>query len=212
MTPRTQVKVPARISRLPLDPRNYAVPFFVAWIDGKPDFRVIDPEKLYQAIKLKLCWICGGPLGSHLAFILGPMCVVNRIISEPPSHKECATYSLQVCPFLTLPKAQRREANLPTNVHDSPGIPIERNPGASCLWITKKYSPVHAPNGILFRVGEPLEMQWWREGRAATHREVIDSIESGLSVLRTIASEEGAEVALAAKVSIAMKLVEECFP
>ena len=37
--------MPSRIAALPVDERGYPVPWFVAWIDGKPEFRCADPAK-----------------------------------------------------------------------------------------------------------------------------------------------------------------------
>ena len=57
----------------------------------------------------KRCWVCGDPLGVHLTFPIGPMCALNRTISEPPSHHECASWSARNCPFLSRPHMVRRE-------------------------------------------------------------------------------------------------------
>ena len=69
---------PDRIKRLPVDHRGFPVPYFVVWIDGKPDFRLVMPGRLGECFKNKICWICGEPLGRFLAFAIGPMCVFNR--------------------------------------------------------------------------------------------------------------------------------------
>ena len=58
---------PARIARLPVH-KGYPVPWFVAWIDGVPDFRVADGRKLWEAVRHSRCWVCGDKLGSKLAF------------------------------------------------------------------------------------------------------------------------------------------------
>lgn len=73
------VDMPPRIARLPVNDAGYPVPWFVAWIDGKPDFRVIGPAKLPKAVKEGRCWICGDKItGPTVAFVIGPMCAVNR--------------------------------------------------------------------------------------------------------------------------------------
>src|SRR6267154_1896953 len=100
---------PKRSAELPRDERGYPVPWFVEWIDGKPDFRVMDSDKLVEAIKYKRCWVCGGPLGHYKVFTIGPMCMVNRTSAEPPSHRDCAEFSVRNCPFLTTPDMHRRE-------------------------------------------------------------------------------------------------------
>ena len=37
---------PDHIMRLPVDGRGYPVPYFASYFDGKPDFRVIDRDKV----------------------------------------------------------------------------------------------------------------------------------------------------------------------
>lgn len=186
------ITTPARIARLP-QARGYYVPWFVAWIDGQPEFRVADPEKFAMAIKQRLCWICGGKLGAHLAFVIGPMCAINRTSADPPSHRECAEYAVKVCPFLTKPDFERRECGMPENVEEAAGHMIKRNPGVSLIWITKNYRVFQAGKGLLFRIGEPLETLWYREGRTATRAEIDESIETGLPLLREVAEKDGPE-------------------
>ena len=72
------IPMPDRIKRLPISETGYPVPWFVAWLDGKADFRVIGPDKLAQAVKRSLCWTCGQPLGQYNAFLIGPMCAITR--------------------------------------------------------------------------------------------------------------------------------------
>jgi hypothetical protein len=177
--------LPARLASLPVDERGYPVPFFVAWIDGKPDHRVADETKMPRAVKHGLCWMCGQALGAHKAFALGPMCAITRTVAEPPSHRECLQFAVQACPFLTRPRAQRREANLPEHRH-SPGLPIQRNPGVIAIWVTRSYRPFQAfagGGGMLFEVGPPESVEWWAEGRPATRDEVLASVSGGLPLL-----------------------------
>jgi hypothetical protein len=94
-------QIPERMRRLPIDERGWLVPWFVAWVDGKPDHRAMDGAKLRDAIKRRLCWNCGQPLGARGAFVLGPMCAVNRTNAEPPNHYECARFAAIACPHLS---------------------------------------------------------------------------------------------------------------
>jgi hypothetical protein len=186
-------EIPERIAELPRDDADRPVPWFVAWIDGKPDFRIVDPEKITLAIKEKRCWVCGKPLGKYMAFLLGPMCVINRLNSEPPSHLVCAQFSARVCPFLTTPRMHRRERGLPEEGVMPPGIAIMRNPGAVAVWVTTSYRPFRVDKGLLFRVGPPVGLFWYCEGREATQAEVMASIEGGIPFLQKLALEEGLE-------------------
>lgn len=196
-----------------LDHRGYPVPWFVQWIDGVPDFRVMDGAKLRRALRDRLCWVCGEKLGKYLTFVIGPMCAVNRTTAEPASHRDCAIFSATACPFLTLPKAQRREANLPEGGVVA-GNMISRNPGVTCLWTTLDYRPFRADRndgaeGVLLEIGEPTEVLWYTQCREATRAEVLESIHSGLPLLEAEAKRQGleAEQALARYVERGLRYV-----
>ncbi len=201
--------LPGRIACLPVDKRGYPVPWFVAWVDGEPEFRAADGAKLTRAIRDKLCWVCGQPLGQYLAFIIGPMCAVNRISAEPPSHRECAEFSLRACPFLSKPQMDRRENDLPENTRCA-GFMIRRNPGAMLLWITRDYRIVGDGNGgVLFRLPSPMELVPYSSGRRATLEELQEAFDSGLPILENTAREDGprAMAALDQMVHAARKLL-----
>lgn len=193
-----RIDMPMRFLKLPVDERGYPVPKFVQWVNGKPDFRCVDSRWLRRAVEFKLCWLCGEKLGCHFAFVIGPMCAINRINSEPPSHLECAKFAVRACPFLAYPQRKRDTANYPQGSVPAPGIPIERNPGTILIWITKTYQLFKtqrgtAPGGILFLLGEPIRWSWWHRGRPATREEILSSINSGLPLLRKLAEEEGVD-------------------
>jgi hypothetical protein len=177
--------LPANIAKLPVDERGYPVPWFVSWPNGKPEFRMIDGPKIKLAIIQKRCWVCGTRLRGPKTFVIGPMCTVNRNTAEPPCHLECAEFSVKACPFIMRPNMERREDDF-TRKHarDIAGVAIRRNPGVTCLWTTLGSFP-HSDGGkgILFRLGDPIAVTWWREGRTATRAEIMESIDSGLPLI-----------------------------
>lgn len=205
----SNVEMPERIKKLRLNGEGYPVPWFVAWVDGKPEFRLIGPGKFEEALRFERCWICGGPMGAYKAFVIGPMCAINRVSSEPPSHVECATYAAQVCPFLANPSRQRREGNLPKESRDPAGIALARNPGVALVWVTKSFKVFDAGNGPLIDVGEPTETLWYAHGRKATYHEVTASIATGLPHLVELANQDGPEAVkeLRRRIDSAMKLL-----
>jgi hypothetical protein len=175
-----------------LDPRGFPVPWIVAWIDGVPDFRIIEPEKMQRACDEHRCWICGEVLGRYLTSVIGPMCAINRTIAEPPSHLDCAQYAAQACPFLARPHMVRRDGHLPDTVVEAAGVGLKRNPGVCCLWTSRRVRPFAVPGGgVLFALGEPTSIAWYCEGRDAIRAEVLAAIESGLPILEAMAREEG---------------------
>ncbi len=187
----TAAPMPARIAALPRCPeRQLPVPWFVAWLDGVPEFRCADSRKFKLAIEENRCWTCGEVLGAHKVFAIGPMCAVNRVTAEPPNHLDCAEYSARACPFLSNPKRRRRENDMPEERLVA-GEMIRRNPGVTLLWSTKKFRPFRHGNGVLFRLSDPTQLSWWCRGRTATTEEIVDSIESGMPILRDIAAADG---------------------
>lgn len=205
-----QTILPERMLSRPVDHRGYPVPWFVTLKDdqGRWDFRPVDPHRLVEAIRKKLCWICGHKLGRHKAFAVGPMCGVNRISGEPPQHLKCAEFAAQACPFLILPKSKRRTANLPEGVTENPGA-LKRNPGVVLVWSTTTFHVVRNNPGVLFQMGEPTDISFWAEGRTASREEIDESITSGLPALSDLAAAEGpdAMAALTAMVARFTKLL-----
>jgi hypothetical protein len=195
---------------LPINEQGYPVPYFVAWVDGKPDFRVTDAKKIIEAVRFSLCWLCGQTRGRNVTYVIGPMCCVNRISSEPPSHTECADFAARACPFLTRPAAPRNPRDVPAEAVDPAGIAIKRNPGVALLWTTRSLvRPLRVGDGYLFHVGEPDAVTWYAEWRLATREEVVASFDSGVEILRTQAKAESpeAEAALARQVEAARSLL-----
>ncbi|THK37665.1 hypothetical protein EHS39_13605 [Ensifer sp. MPMI2T] len=68
---------------------------------------------------------------------------------------------------------------------------LERNPGVTCIWVTLDYRWFKDNGGVLFRIGEPERIEFFREGRAATRAEVDHSIATGIHHLDDLAKTEG---------------------
>jgi len=204
------VPVPVRMSKMPRDRRGFTVPFFVSWLDangnlvdapnGTPDFRVIDTRRFAECVNFAKCWLCGEKLGRYKAYVVGPMCAVNRTTSEPPCHRECAVYALQVCPFLAQPKMRRNEKNMPDGYIAPAGEGLKRNPGMGVLWLqdcfAKRYDVEanrlqNINGGYLFQLQDPVEVQWWKDGRPATREEAEEALKHGAPAIREIAVAEG---------------------
>jgi len=183
--------MPGRMTSLPIDDRGFPVPWFVAWQDGKPEFRAMDGVKFLRAIREKLCWVCGNKLGVNVCFVAGPMCGINRTSAEPPSHVDCARWSARNCPFLSNPRQVRREDEILNNANlreNSAGLALTRNPGVAMLWITRQFEIFNdGARKLLIQMGEPDSVEWWACGKPATRQQVQASIESGLPNLEAIA-------------------------
>jgi hypothetical protein len=181
---------PPQIRRLPVDPRGFPIPAFVGWLDGKRDFRIVTAETVAHHAKERLCWICGRGLARLSTFVIGPMCAINRVSSEPPSHLDCARFAAKACPFLSEPRAVRNDRGLPDEAHAVAGVMIERNPGVTLLWTCRNW---HRNRKGLFELGAPSATKWFCEGREATREEVTTSVRTGLPTLLAMAKAEGPE-------------------
>ena len=202
---------PAQILALPTDHRGFPVPWFVEWIDGAPDFRVIGQGKWGLAHRKHLCWVCGRRLGRMKAFVIGPMCAVNRVSSEPPSHPICAEFAARNCPFLANPRMRRNEKGLAEmGARSVGGDAIKRNPGVALVWWTLAYKVFgDGRGGVLIQVGKPERAMWFAHGREATRAEVMASIESGLPLLREPAEAQDREEPGAGAVQMLEKMTAD---
>ena len=210
LRPELRSIIPPRMQARPIDARGYSIPWFVDYVDGKPDFRCADQRKLKRAIAHKLCWLCGEKLGRHLSFVIGPMCVVNRVTSEPPCHLDCATYAVKGCPFMTLPEAQYRTANLPAEATEPGGCPLKHNPTACAIYTTHDFSIFLPGNGILFRLAEPESITFWHRGRLATRAELDAALAIGFPKVRAMAEAEGPDAL--AELNRMLEVAQRWFP
>lgn len=200
LRPELPADLPNRMTKLPVD-RGYPVPWFAAWLDehgnpqprgvGTPDFRVVYPGAVLYAHQFSRCWVCGGGLGRYRAFVIGPMCAVNRTSSEPPCHVDCADWSARACPFLVRPHMVRREAGMPEEAVEPSGTMLRRNPGVAMVWTTTQYKLRAIPDEVLFWIGYPESVAFYTEGRPSTRDEVMHSITTGLPALRDLADAQG---------------------
>lgn len=209
----TAIAMPQQVATLDRDKHGRPIPWFVHRNDdGTPDFRVVRKRGIADAVRRNLCWVCGTDRGREVAFVIGPMCSINRISPEPPSHRACATYSANACPFLSTPHMRRRETGLPEDrLPQSVGY-IARNPGVACVWFgyANKWSPKQTPDGgLLFNIGEPSRVSWYAHGRRATRDEIMAAIDSGYPLLLEAAEQDGPDAVamLEHDRDVAMRLV-----
>lgn len=113
-----KITVPRRMERLDRDHRGYPIPFIVM-IDktGRPQFTINNQRNVDTCMTFGLCSICGVKFDRHpttfkpmMWFVGGSGCFLHErgAFLDPPMHIECATFALQVCPFLAAPSYAKR--------------------------------------------------------------------------------------------------------
>jgi hypothetical protein len=137
------------------------VPFTQVWIDGKPDFRAVDPAKTMQCVQEKLCAICGRRLGKKSCFIGGPLSKNNRLFTDPPMHRQCAEVAAHTCPFVSGKKLDYSDRPLnPAMVKVQEMVSTERLATMYILtaW-TKKTTLVRHNGSVFIRAGSGIGTQ-----------------------------------------------------
>lgn len=210
MTPDRFPNAPSRIARLLTDRRGFPIPWFVSWKDASPQFPVLDASKLTIAWRDEKCWVCGDKLGGYRAWVVGPMSVVEGAAPEPPSHPECAAFSVTSCPHLATPQARRSERHLDHPEYQERSNISKVRTGAAAIWVTKGRgaTPFPAGGGVLFGLEEPHSLEWFTAGRPATSGEVRAAIAIGLPTLLRAAQEEQR----AAELNRRLELLERWIP
>lgn len=166
-TKRGEIPIPEQMKNLPLTEGGYLKPWFVK---GE-DFRVTDGGKAWLSVSKKACWICGNPFDVSLYAMVGDATsAVIRIYREPPCHKECAEYAMQVCPFILYPNAKRREAGLDyedtlDHGNENARVVVEgNNPGEYFISMVSNFSYHHEHQVTAFEKSDLVEMQHWVGG------------------------------------------------
>jgi hypothetical protein len=102
-TQRLAVEVPPKMRLLDRDRRGYPVPWIVQRdLTGRPFFVMNDMERTMACGRRKVCGICGAKLERDVWLIGGPGAAFHEhgAYLDPPMHRQCATYALQVCPYI----------------------------------------------------------------------------------------------------------------
>src|SRR4051794_9809070 len=105
---RLEASMPARIAKLAKDDRGYPITYIAAFINGKADLGIQDYAKVLSCVREWRCHVCGEKLGKLGYFIAYEPIAKRPRFLDPAIHKDCALYSLKVCPYLANPSAKHR--------------------------------------------------------------------------------------------------------
>lgn len=135
--------IPEFLSHLPVY-RGFPIPYFVPKDEnGVYQLKYASQEKMEACIRYHKCCICFKHLmfGQYY-FISGPVGFQTQTDSHPPMHKECAEYSLKICPHLYIEKTHRT-----TDEENGAAWQIREKPKEFYLVNAKKFT-AFKPDGI----------------------------------------------------------------
>jgi hypothetical protein len=150
----TGIEIPKFLSHLKTY-GGYPVPFVQIWIDGKPDFRVIDPEKVRQCVNKKLCAICGVKLGEFCFFIGSDLCKANHLFTDPAMHGPCAEFATRSCAFLSGKKPEYSNRPVAESVVRVEEMAASTRPKNMYVFTTrtKKFKFVKVEDSLMIQAG-----------------------------------------------------------
>lgn len=172
------IPIPRRMTTLRRTESGMPIPKFASWINGKPDFTVMDMTFMKSAITARRCGICGEPLGRYASFVGGPLSQLSGQYSEPPFHKDCAEFALQICPFILTGHNMRKNkptAQIMVNNKVSP-----ENPKVFGLVTATIGTYSFEPRYMTFFLTETAEPEWWYQGHRVTSDEDRAILENAL--------------------------------
>lgn len=163
------ISIPECMQHLERDARGYPIPYNVTRNrKGKPDFRVIDPNKWNECVVFRKCALTGLPLGEEFAFVGGPQSMLHRLFTDAAMLPEAAEYAIQVCPFLAAPSfsyATVKNGKLGgEGVTVFEGMSTER-PEVFAIGITRSYSLYRHGSGLVIQAGPWESLKRYRHGK-----------------------------------------------
>jgi hypothetical protein len=176
------VSIPPLMAKNKRDKRGYPIPYIVFRDSkGKPQFTVNDHKLVTRCLNHNRCGICGNKLGDLIYFVGGPASAFhpNGAYVDPPMHKECATYALQVCPYIAFRKYTGAKAKYEHDDDDGKRYVVEdptMMPGKPKMFVLKgthgfvnmATGPRESPRLV---PTDAEEIEFWLDGEQLDQRE-----------------------------------------
>jgi len=71
-----------------------------------------------RCLKIDRCWVCGEPLGTHLAWVIPPAGLLTSTANAAPAHRRCAEFVLTRQRTLSVLVTAQRQDDLPRRQED----------------------------------------------------------------------------------------------
>lgn len=185
------VEVPWRLRVRPKDARGYPIPFIV-FVDakGQPHFQINDAIKLARCIREDRCPLCGQELGRLRVFIGGVGAAFHEhgAYLDPPTHRECASYALKVCPYLAAPRYGRRLDGRTLSDASEPMVLIHDDTVDDArpeLFVAvTSHATRRVPGTDYVRPAKPVRgVTYWRRGASVPAAEAMPIVEAALAAI-----------------------------
>lgn len=166
------IDIPTKMKDLPKDKNGYPIPYTIRKDEeDTPIFSQHDESLLHNCISNSHCGICGQPLGNDIWLLAGAKIALQPLggYIDPPMHKQCGTYALQVCPYLALPSFLKRSPNEIAKSTDKVLV-LSGKPSVFGFVKTSDYRLLLNDNGTIIIIPERpfLDIEYWREGELLT--------------------------------------------
>jgi hypothetical protein len=169
-------RLPKLMEDLPTDAEGRPIPWFVYRAGRKPNFNKVASGRTGGGMRGR-CWICGKSRGEFHTFLLRAADTITRNTRVPASHRVCAEYSVQVCPWFT-----------GAGGGEAPVI---------ATWTTERFDLLHGVDTGIFEIGPPEVVTWWKGGRLATWAEVDAMLTLAWAPIEAEAKKRNYETAVA---------------
>jgi hypothetical protein len=173
------------MKKLTIDSRGYPIPWIVQIGNtGEPHFIINDFIRVDKCRKGDLCGICGQSLMRGRWFIGGPLSAFhpNGAYIDPPMHKECMEYAMQVCPYISMSNYNafkmhelRKNIKTPKDLGGVVLVDETMIPGRPAIFVCVHARASRALNSGHFCPAKPyIGVQYWRHGQQITKGDTIE--------------------------------------
>ena len=171
--------IPNRMKSLEKDARGYPCPVILQRdATGKALFTVNNAAKVELVARRHFCGICGKKMPANDRWLVASARLFTDFRAgflDPPMHRECAEYALQVCPYIANPSWGKeiapimlKNAKMPENfeiVTAPVGSYSQAKPPMFGLGRIDAIDIHNTTGQCVFSVRTWLEVHYWKDGK-----------------------------------------------
>lgn len=158
MTLRDVEKIPERMKDRPRY-RGLPIPYTAYCVNGEPDFRTVNAQRIADCMENRKCGLCGQRLGLKMYFFGGELCNKNRMFLDPPMHRECIDFAVKVCPYISLSsKEYNMRKPFRENVEINPHVSTAK--GRQAIFTSSGYRLYNHEGSIYFHSNVFIKVEW----------------------------------------------------